>query len=440
LNIYGKWLSDLIPGNTLGKETNISKSINIIEKPSAKMCLDCRGAKLLCGKSRCPIVVNAQSLIKLPSSIDSEIIHGSTPPGIFVGRFGYPQVYIGPLVPPYFGNTEFLDMPETWFGKSIDEIVDYRYSLIRGNIRANVDDAKGGNKIVESLQELSMSSKPVDSELHLHKKPRKTLTLSEDSHPFGPSAPLKSLKSSNVSVDFKIDKVHQDTDLNATEAVNYLYHEGIPVSKIQKTFSVGSLGVRGLRKLVPTRWSITAVDNMISLNLIEKIKNNGIIDEYRVYEFQYLDNIYVAIAMPEPWRFEWIEAWFPQTTWNQYGSNPAMMSDYEEYFGRKTYAGIGGCYYSTRLAAAENLNQNNKQASILLLREIHPGYILPVGVWNVRESIRHMLKTSPQKFDTLQQALKFSMTKLTIPLQKWIEVSALLRSALYQRKITDYKY
>ena len=75
-----------------------------------------------------------------------------------------------------------------------------------------------------------------------------------------------------TTVDFKIDKVHQDTDLNATEAVNYLYHEGIPVSKIQKTFSVGSLGVRGLRKLVPTRWSITAVDNMISLNLIEKIK------------------------------------------------------------------------------------------------------------------------------------------------------------------------
>ena len=109
-------------------------------------------------------------------------------------------------------------------------------------------------------------------------------------------------------------------------------------------------------------------------------------------------------------------------------------------FGRKTYATIGGCYYSTRLAAAENLNQNKKQASILLLREIHPGYIMPIGVWNVRESIRYMLKTSPQKFDTLQQALKFSMTKLTISLQKWIEVSALLRSALYQRKITDYKY
>jgi len=194
------------------------------------------------------------------------------------------------------------------------------------------------------------------------------------------------------------------------------------------------------RKLVPTRWSITAVDNALSLYLIDRVKQHDTINEYRVYSFQYLDNYYVAILMPERWSYEWIEAWFPGTTWNpeKIGA-PALMGDYESYWGRKTYAGTGGCYYSCRLAVAEKLDRERRQASVLVLREIHPGYILPVGVWNVRESVRHAMKTEPQKFDTLQKALNYASTKLTIPLRKWIENSEMLKRALFQRKITDFK-
>jgi hypothetical protein len=46
------------------------------------------------------------------------------------------------------------------------------------------------------------------------------------------------------------------------EAVNKLYSEKIPVSSIQKMFSCGLFGKD--RKLVPTRWGITASDDIIS--------------------------------------------------------------------------------------------------------------------------------------------------------------------------------
>ncbi len=433
-----KWLSDIISPEVLGTQVTAAKSIEIIEKPSAEICLQCRGAKMLCGKPRCPILLAAESLVKHGPSPESDLVEGSTPGGVFVGRFGYPKVYIGPMVPPYHGDTMILDTPELWTGKSIDDIIGYRFSLVRGNFRANIFDVQKGGKLLELMQELSLVSKPAEAELRLAKKPRRILSLSDDSQPFGPSAPLKALSSTNISLDRRLEAAYYDRDLKAADAVVELYRKGAQVSRIQRAFSTGAFGVGASRKLVPTRWSITAVDSILSSSLIDVVKQCGTIDEYRVYTGVNFDNMYSAILMPEPWKFEWIEAWFPQTHWNIYGGAPALMGDYEEYWSRTTYPSIGGCYYSARLAVAERLRNDRRQAACLVLREIHPGYLLPLGVWNVRESVRAIMAKPPAKFDNLKDALDYSMRHLTIPLQRWIEASTLLKNALFQRKITDY--
>lgn len=395
---------------------------------------------MLCGKLRCPIVAKAQSLAKSSLQITSPLIQGSTPPGVFVGRIGYPKVYIGPMVPPYRGDTEILDTPEFWLGKGIQEIIDYRFALIRGKARASVYDARGGGRLLDVLQELAMGKRPVDAEAVLTRVPNKVITLSGETQPFGPSAPLRSFRTSDVSVDRRIEGAFYDRDLKAADAVVELYNDDVLVTRIQRAFSLGMFGFQKRRKLVPTRWSITAVDSTLSLELVDRIKQHDTIDEYRVYSFENLDNRFVAILMPERWSFEWIEAWFPGTTWNpdERTSAPAMMGDWEPYRGRTTYPDVGGCYYACRLAVAERLNQERRQATALVLREIHPGYILPVGVWLTRESIRQMIQLGPQKFDTLQAALNHAQTKLTIPLRKWVENSELLKRALFQKKITEF--
>jgi hypothetical protein len=192
------------------------------------------------------------------------------------------------------------------------------------------------------------------------------------------------------------------------------------------------------RRLVPTRWSITAVDSTISARLIEKVKGFQTIDEYRVYSYSVYDNQYVAILLPEPWRFEWIEAWFPNTTWNQFTKEPYVIGDYEEYIGRRTYAKVGGCYYSTRLAVTEALGEERRQASAIVLRETYPGYIMPLGVWNVRESIRELMRQKPAKFDSFGPALAAALAKMRIPPKKWEASSVLISRELTQAKITSF--
>ena len=399
--------------------------------------MECRGAKLLCGKPRCPIIVKAESIGRSNYSY-SDQVSGSSPPGVFVGRIGYPKVSIGPMVPPQFGDTSILDTPELWLGRPLESIVDYRYSLVRGNVRANVGDAADPGRTLQQLQELSMAAKPVDSELRLSRAPRKILTLSEDTQPFGPSAPMERLETSNVSVERDIEKSYYDRDLKAADAIFSLYRDGIYVTRIQRALSIGMFGEGPRRRLVPTRWSITAVDSTISARLIEKVKGFQTIDEYRVYSFSVYDNQYVAILLPEPWRFEWIEAWFPNTTWNKFDEEPYVIGDYEEYFGRKTYAKVGGCYYSTRLAVTEALEAEGRQAAAIVLRETYPGYIMPLGVWNVRESIRELMRQEPARFDSFRGALVEALSKMKISPKKWRASSVLISRELTQSKITSF--
>jgi hypothetical protein len=423
---------------SVGLEEGIAKSIEVIESPPAWMCLQCRGAKLLCGKPRCPIIVKAQSMGRMDKSAYTNRIDGSSPPGVFVGRYGYPKVSIGPMVPPQHGDTTILDTPEEWLGRPIETIVDYRYSLVRGNMRARVEDAANPTSTMQRLQELSMAAKPVDAELTLSKAPKKMLSLSEDTQPYGPSAPMERFVTSNVTVDKKIEKAYYDRDLLASDAIFSLYNQGILVTRLQRALSIGMLGEGARRRFVPTRWSITAVDSGISQRLIQEVKGYPTIDEYRVYSYSVYDNQYVAILAPEPWRFEWIEAWFPNTTWNQYTTAPYMIGDYEEYFGRKTYAKVGGCYYSTRLAVTEELVRERRQAAAIVLRETYPGYLMPLGVWNVRESIRMLMKQPAEKYDTFGKALHSALLKMKISSKKWQETSVLISRELTQAKITAY--
>ncbi len=432
------WLSNVMAASVTGLEEDMARSIEVVESPPAWMCLSCRGAKLLCGKPRCPIIVKAQAMAKQGPQFGTNEILGSSPPGVFVGRLGYPKVSVGPMVPALFGDTSILDTPEEWLGRPIDQIVDYRYSLVRGNSRSSVDEAREPGRLLSSLQELAMAARPVDTELKLTKAPRRILTLSEDTQPYGPSGPLDRFKIDNPSVDRRVQTAYYDRDLDAAGAIGDLYRKGVLVTRIQKAFSLGMFGVGPRRTIVPTRWSITAVDSSISLDLIEKIKHRPTIDEYRVYGFGVYDNQYVAMLLPEPWRFEWIEAWFPNTTWNQFMTAPYMIGDYEEYFGRTRYARVGGCYYSTRLAVAEALERERRQAAAIVLRETYPGFIMPLGVWNVRESIRELMKQPFERHGTFRGALESALSKLKISKSKWTRESVLISRELSQTKISAY--
>jgi hypothetical protein len=151
-----------------------------------------------------------------------------------------------------------------------------------------------------------------------------------------------------------------------------------------------------------------------------------------------LDNVFEILMIPAQWSYESMEAWYPGTVWNPNGRSTAIFSDWEGNSGRITYAEIGGCYYSARLAVCEQLVKECRQATVVVLREARPGYIMPVGVWQVRENVRNAMRQKPHLFSSLGESLKFISGRFEIPLRRWIMQSELLKNALFQKKITDF--
>jgi len=409
--------------------------------PSSKSdarCILCRGTKLLCGKDRCPIMVKFYAQSRIAPKLDVLQMEGASPPGVFVGRIGYPKVFVGPLIPPELGDTSLMDTPELWLGKTIDEIVDFRFQLVRGKRSVNVHDVLTGGRVVEMTRELGMARDPAEVDAEFTKKPSGRILLDDEIQPFGPSAPIKSMNLGSYRLDPSIEKAHFDTDLKAMPAVLDLYHDGAYVSKIQRALSVGAFGIEDARRFVPTRWSITAVDSMLSENLMTKVKRHPLINEFRVYESWSLDNRFEVLMVPAAWSYELVEAWFPNTAWNPSGSSVAIYSSSEGFRGRTTYAEIGGCYYAARLATCEQLDHERRQAAVVILRESHPGYIMPVGVWNVRENVRRAVKGPYTRFNALHEALGFIATRLDIDLGTWLRNSKILQDMIYQRRVDDY--
>jgi len=373
--------------------------------------------------------------------VTKENFMGTTPPSIFVGRNFYPKVFVGVLTPPEREEDAWLfDYPEKWYeiNASIDDIMRFRGRLIYTRWRENVFNPK--QNFTEVMQESVMSKKPIDLEVWLKRKPIFRVNFDVWATPIGNPAKIKDIKLvDNPKVERKVEYLVSDTDVKAVEAVNELYFHRIEISRIQKMFSAGILGMKTERKLVPLRWAITAVHDTIGKSLLETVKTFPEINNFMVFENTYIGNHYLILLIPNTYQYELIEIKYPKSVWNVYGKEPSVFSDYEPYCGRKRYAdNTGGAFYAGRLGVLEFLKKVKRQASVLIIREVTEKYTIPVGIWQMQETIRHAFDKKPRVFETFEDSLNFVSSKLSIPFGRIERKSKLLRVIKQQRKITKF--
>ncbi|MBD3230286.1 MAG: hypothetical protein GF329_19060, partial [Candidatus Lokiarchaeota archaeon] len=358
---------------------------------SRDMCLRCKGARNLCGKPVCPILMKKSALIPMKKIIlkSKKELQGASPPAFFVGRYGYPKVQVGPMIPPkeyeYGVDLSILDEPDGWYGKRLDDIINYRSILIRTTFK--IPDVKRislNSRLLDTSQEIVMAGRPVGTEVKLLKVPRLAkIQLDSHSQPFGPLGKVeKMMLTENPHVEKVVEKTVGDTDFKANKGMVKLYKDDQSVTKVQRLLSAGLLGIGKDRKLVPTRWSITAVDDTISKHLIDKIKYHQEVDKYLLFQSKYLGNNFKILIIPREWSFENLEVWI-SSLWKQDSNRkPIIMQDYENYHGRKKYASnVTGAYYAARLGVCEYLHKHRKQGAVIVFREVNEEYLVPLGVW-----------------------------------------------------------
>jgi len=379
------------------------------------------------------VFLRAKSLVDIEKVVGKTEFFGPSPPGVFLGSYGYPKLLAGPLVPVLQEpDPSLLDAPNRWLDKSIDELIRYRFGLVRGKSTVKVQDARNPDKTLSLVQEIVMSETPTDTELVLKKKPYVRLNLLTRSSPHGPSGVVERLSlASNPDVPRQIDKVVSDTDLPANEGAQSLYQNGVSQQHIVRMFSIGLLGASHARRLVPTEWSITAIDDILSKDLRRRVLDHPLLDEFRLFSASSVGNNVHVLLLPTSWMFEALEGWLT-------GPRPEVFGDYELNKGRKDYpSNIAGAYHASRLPVLEHLNKIRRQAGAIVFLEVTKEWV-PLGVWRFRELARKALTGDPSRFTTIDNALSEARRRLLIPYGNWAEASRLLSYYKTQKQLSHW--
>jgi len=396
------------------------------------LCIRCKG-KGLCGKP-CEILakfVDKAPRVKLHFS-------GSSPPEIFVGRANYPNVFSGILAPDDKGETGIMSSPEEWFGNnlSIEEILELRAQLVYGR---SVGHIKSQKSLVSVTQEIAMSSKSVSTEFFLKKAPKLNFSASKVFSIMPSPALIRKVRlEENPKIEKKVDYVVGDYDIKAVDALQELYKAKIMTSHLQKLLAGGLLGVKAQRRMVPTRWAITAVDDMLGKDLLKRIRYYPEIGEIRIFHYYYNGNHFEILLLPDRFAFEVIEVALPGNVWGGVG-RAFFSQDYEGFFGRKTYAkNVVGAYYTDRLGVCEYLDRIKRQASVLVLHEEREEYYAPLGVGILREIVRAAMGKGFETPSTLSEALQIMSRRLKISIEKFKEMSWILENYGKQKRLKDF--
>jgi hypothetical protein len=189
---------------------------------------------------------------------------------------------------------------------------------------------------------------------------------------------------------------------------------------------------------VPTRWSITAVDDTVGQYLRGGIGTASSVDEVEVWYNEYVGNDYWVVLAPGNWEFELVELKAPGSIWNpEPDGSYYVAADSEGYDGRTEYVEeTSGAYYASRLAVLEHLQERDRQATCLVVRHAREAYWAPVGVWQVREGVRHAFEGDPVTAETFHDAVAKLAGALPVSLADLRRRSALVAGV--QSQLTDF--
>ena len=332
-------------------------------------------------------------------------------------------------------------MPEIWYEKNlqIPQILTNRSQLIYGKFQTSIKKARTQNKFTQLMQEISMTHKPVSTEFFLKKVPKMTLEINKYNAAIGNPAPLESARlQENPKIKPKINYLTTDTDCKSVTAIKELHKSNIQTSHIIKILSAGLLGTKTRRKLVPTRWAITATDDTISKEMLKKIKFYPEINEITLFHGDYVGNHYEFLLLPDKFSFEVIEAYMSGSVWNQV-SNEHFSQDFERFRGRRKYASnVTGAYYTARLALCEYLEKIKRQAYTIIFREERPEYNAPLGVGILRQLARKAFEQQPETFNTIPEALNKMQSRMKLSIQEFIKQSILLKEYKQQTRLSKW--
>lgn len=152
------------------------------------------------------------------------------------------------------------------------------------NILGSTNDTyikKTNDRINKELQDIYKSKNAIEFNSEFENELRfDKVLVNKVSGIVGSRNPLLSLKANeNTSTSKKIEK-YTANDIKSREAIISLYEKGVNEHQIINLLALGSFGMQMNKKMVPTRWAITAYDQTIEKHLHKKLVAHRPVEKY----------------------------------------------------------------------------------------------------------------------------------------------------------------
>jgi len=360
----------------------------------------------------------AERLKKLYGSSTSlsKDLYGTTPPSSLISCISYPKLSLGILV----SEDDIEECYTSWDedNMSFDDILSLRMKLVNARTIVSANFPRTGNGFYEKVLESGLSTNSVDVEVEL-KKVQTYFNFSRYLPFYGLNGWIKSY---DIVTNPRIPKVVEDiveSGVKTETAVKLLYEKGFSDYYIARLLSLGIFGNKLDRKLVPSKWSITATHKILINHLKNKLSEYNSISNVYVFEKMYYGNYFINILFPGSLNFELIEAILPGSAYN-------LCYNFT-IFGKDD---VSGGYYAALLSFYEFLYRFRRKGNCITFRIVTRDYKTPLGVWVVREGIRRAFYNIVGKFDNLVEALQFIDRKIeryNIPISKLKSYSSILK-------------
>jgi len=250
----------------------------------------------------------------------------------------------------------------------------------------------------------------------------------------------------NTKTSNKIEK-YTANDIKSKEAIISLYEKGVNESQIQNLLALGSFGINFNKKLVPTKWAISAFDQTIEKHLYKKIIKYNPINNYEIYTSYDKGNTFIIILIPDTFSAEIVEAFDSTSQNSKFSEGLGIVSkknsltierDFVNFENKlkKSEPETAGGFWATKMPIQEYLLSRKKQASFISIRIIE-NYDIPLGVIFVREKVRDAMKN--KIFSTSNENNLFEFLKIKYPKHfSLFENSILLKEQKKQTKLKKF--
>ncbi len=358
---------------------------------------------------------------QLGDSFRGKTVTAFSPPGIVVEPLKYPIVRASVLASTQ--ASEFIsiyDHPDSWRGLDSDAILKMRKCLFRFGAQVDAKTMEP-SPLVDTLQTVALSVNPLALHFEVSDIPQKDLVPLGGLLPTGPAVDARNATILNEPETSRVAEKITEQDIPAAEAIWKLLDYEYTLDQVARLMSVGLLGMKDNRRLIPTKSAYKAtIDAFVNRAIMELI-DRPLTSKFTLSTAELHGDVFTIFAQPGMPRVDYLRV---QRT--ELGIERGFSFEGIKNVSLDPKTSVFAD--NARFAVYHDFVQRRRGCQITVFHMSRNQRSEMLGPWRVRAGVKGALESDMLELDSRENALAVLQSLLSPNLAVWTQDTPLAES------------